>query len=104
ARRRTQGAVDRAGRGHDGTGGAMTLAFRELRRRPGRFALATVILTLIAVLLLFLGGLLDGLLAGSTGAYRAQRADLIVYSANASESLVRSRLTADDRAQVEEVD
>lgn len=82
----------------------MTLALRELRRRPGRFALATVILTLIALLLLFLGGLLDGLLAGSTGAYRAQRADLIVYSANASESLVRSRLTPEHRKQVEEVD
>ena len=41
----------------------MRLALRELRRRPGRFATATVILTLIAVLLMFLGGLLDGLIA-----------------------------------------
>jgi len=36
----------------------MRLALRELRRQPGRFAIAT--LTLIAVLLMFLGGLLDG--------------------------------------------
>jgi ABC-type branched-subunit amino acid transport system ATPase component len=39
------------------------LALRELVRRPGRFAVAGVILTLIAILLMFLGGLLDGLIA-----------------------------------------
>ncbi|TFH19731.1 MAG: ABC transporter permease, partial [Acidimicrobiales bacterium] len=49
----------------------MKLALKELRRRPGRFATATVILTLIAILLMFLGGLLDGLIASSTGAIRA---------------------------------
>ena len=37
----------------------MKLALRELLRRPGRFAVAGVILTLIAILLMFLGGLLD---------------------------------------------
>lgn len=58
-------------------------------------------LTVLAVLLMFLGGLLDGLLAGSTGAYRAQRADLIVYSTNARESLVRSRIDAPLRQTVE---
>ncbi len=79
----------------------MRLALRELRRRPGRFAVATAILTLIALLLMFLGGLLDGLLGSSTGAYRAQRADLIVYSSTARESLVRSRITPEVRAQVE---
>jgi putative ABC transport system permease protein len=52
---------------------------------------------------MFLGGLLDGLLAGSTGAYRAQRADLIVYSTNARESLVRSRIDASVREAVEGV-
>ena len=82
----------------------MRLALRELRRRPGRFAVATVILTLIAVLLMFLGGLLDGLLASSTGAYRAQQADLIVYSAGARESLVRSRITDDQRARIDGVE
>lgn len=79
----------------------MRLALRELRRRPSRFAVATVILTLIALLLMFLGGLLDGLLGSATGAYRAQRADLIVYSSTARESLVRSRITPEIRAQVE---
>lgn len=82
----------------------MKLALRELRRRPGRFAFATTILTLIALLLMFLGGLLDGLIASSTGAYRAQQADLIVYSAEARDSLVRSRITSDERAAIEAVE
>ena len=80
----------------------MRLAMRELRRRPGRFVIATAILTLIALLLMFLGGLLDGLTAGSTGALRAQRADLIVFSSTSQDSLVRSRITPQVRAAVEE--
>lgn len=80
----------------------MKLAFRELRRKPGRFALAGAILTLIALLLMFLGGLLDGLLGASTGAYRVQDADRIVYAESAKSSLVRSRITAEERAQVEQ--
>ena len=70
----------------------MKLALRELRRRPGRFATATVILTLIAVLLMFLGGLLDGLIESSTGAIRAQDAQAIVYSDTAQASFLRSRI------------
>ena len=57
----------------------MRLALRELIRRPGRFVTATVILTLVAVLVMFLGGLLDGLIRSSTDAVRAQDADLIVF-------------------------
>ncbi|CAA9256884.1 MAG: hypothetical protein AVDCRST_MAG50-2652 [uncultured Acidimicrobiales bacterium] len=79
----------------------MRLALRELRRRPGRFVVAASILTLIALLLMFLGGLLDGLIGSSTAAYRAQPGDLIVYSASSRESLVRSRITAETRAAVE---
>lgn len=81
----------------------MRIALRELRRRPGRFAVATVILTLIAVLLMFLGGLLDGLIASSTGALRAQRADAIVYSSGSQDSLVRSRIEPEVRDQVASV-
>ncbi len=80
----------------------MRLALRELRRRPGRFVVATAILTLIALLLMFLGGLLDGLTAGSTGALRAQQGELIVYSSTAQDSLVRSRIEPSVRATVEE--
>lgn len=79
----------------------MRLALKELRRRPGRFGVATVILTLIAILLMFLGGLLDGLTAGNTGAVRAQQADLIVYSATSQDSLVRSRIEPEQRREVE---
>lgn len=81
----------------------MRIALRELRRRPGRFAVATVILTLISLLLMFLGGLLDGLVASSTGALRAQDADAIVFSEGSQDSLVRSRIEGDVRSQVEEV-
>lgn len=79
----------------------MKLALRELRRRPSRFAMAGAILTLIAILLMFLGGLLDGLLASSTDAYRAQQGDRIVYSSTAKQSLVRSRIDPEVRAEVE---
>jgi putative ABC transport system permease protein len=82
----------------------MKLALLELRRRPGRFVAATAILTLIAVLLMFLGGLLDGLIASSTGAIRAQQADVIVYSDTAQASFVRSRVDPDVRARVEAID
>lgn len=78
----------------------MRLALRELRRHPGRFAVATAVLAVLAVLLMFLGGLLDGLLARSTGAYRAQQGDVIVYSSAARESLVRSRIDPDLRDAV----
>lgn len=79
----------------------MKLALRELRRRPGRFAVATAILALIALLLMVLGGLLDGLVASNTGAFRSQQGQLIVYSFDARESLVRSRITPQTREQVE---
>ncbi len=82
----------------------MRLALRELRRRPGRFVVAGAILTLISVLLMFLGGLLDGLLDASTGAYRAQRADLLAYSTNARTSLVRSTIDPATRQKVAAVD
>lgn len=79
----------------------LKLPLRELRRRPSRFVVATVVLSFLATLLLFLGGLLDGLYLGSTGAIRAQRADAIVFSASARDSFLRSRITADVRATVE---
>ena len=81
----------------------MRLALRELRRRPGRFATAGAILTLIAVLLMFLGALLDGLISSATGAIRAQDAQLIVYSQSSESSFLRSRIDPDVRAAVESV-
>jgi putative ABC transport system permease protein len=81
----------------------VSLALRELWRRPGRFVVATVILTLVALLLMFLGGLLDGLIAGSTGALRRQDADVIVYAEGADASLVRSRLGPEVRTQIDDI-
>ena len=82
----------------------MKLALRELRRRPGRFATATVILTLIAALLMLLGGLLDGLLRGATSAVLAQPGQLVVYSSMSENSFPRSRIDADVAARVADVD
>lgn len=79
----------------------MKIALRELVRRPGRFVTATVILTLIAMLLMFLGGLLDGLIRSSTGAVRAQQADAIVYGEAAQASFLRSRIDPATRAEIE---
>ncbi len=81
----------------------MRLALRELHRRPSRFVVATAILALISLLLIVLGGLMDGLTASSTDALRSQRGDLIVYSSDAEDSLVRSRITPEVRAKVERV-
>jgi len=81
----------------------MRLALRELRRRPGRFAVAGGALAFLTVLLLFLGGLLDGLYLGSTGLLRSQEAELITYADDARLSLLRSRVDPDVRAEVEAV-
>ncbi|HSH11577.1 MAG TPA: ABC transporter permease [Ilumatobacter sp.] len=81
----------------------MKLALRELVRRPGRFVTATAILTLIAILLMFLGGLLDGLTQASTGAVRAQDVDAIVFSETSQASFLRSRIDPAARARIERV-
>jgi putative ABC transport system permease protein len=81
----------------------MKLALRELWRRPSRFITATLILLLLSLLLMFLGGLVDGLVGNSTGAVRAQNADLIVFSTDAKDSFLRSRIDVDLRSQIEAV-
>ena len=70
----------------------MKLALRELVRRPGRFVTATAVLTLIAILLMFLGGLLDGLTRNSTSAVQAQDVDALVFSESSEASFIRSRI------------
>jgi putative ABC transport system permease protein len=80
------------------------LALRELWRRPGRFAVAGGALTLLTLLLLFLGGLLDGLFRSSSGALRIQDAQGLVFSAEARQSLPRSSIDGPLRAEVEAVD
>jgi putative ABC transport system permease protein len=80
------------------------LGLLELRRRPFRFAVAGASLLLLSVLLLFLGGLLDGLYLGSTGLLRAQKGDLVVYSSASNDSLVRSRIDPELRSVVDGVE
>ena len=82
----------------------MRLALREMRRRPGRFATATLLLALIAILLMLLGGLLDGLIGRATSAIAAQRADVFVFSSTAEQSFLRSRVTPEERRQIEAID
>lgn len=81
----------------------MKLALREMWRRPARFVTATIILSLIALLLMFLGGLLDGLVRNSTGAVRAQRGDVIVFSSDSKDSFLRSTIDAELRSRIEAV-
>ena len=66
--------------------------WRELTRAPRRFLTAGGALTLIVMLLLVLGGLLDGLYLGSTRALEAQSARVRVL-ARAANSIIRSRST-----------
>ena len=81
----------------------MRLALRELRRRRRAFLPTTFALALLVVLLLALGGLLDGLYLDSTGALRQQDAPLVVYSDSARDSVIRSRITPETRATVDAV-
>jgi putative ABC transport system permease protein len=79
----------------------MRLALRELVRRPGRFVTATAILTLIAILLMFLGGLLDGLTRNASSAVQAQEVDALVFSESSEASFIRSRIEPEMRARIE---
>ncbi|MCU0269618.1 MAG: ABC transporter permease [Acidimicrobiales bacterium] len=81
----------------------MRLAVLELRRKPLRFAVVGTALWLLTVLLLFLGGLLDGLYLGSTGVLRQQDAQLLTFSSDSRTSLIRSRIDVETRQQVEAV-
>lgn len=82
----------------------MRLALRELRRSRRRFLPTTIALALLVILLLMLGGLLDGLYIGSTGALRAQKSQLAVYDTAARDSTIRSRIDPATRTTIESVD
>ncbi len=74
----------------------MSIALKELRRQPRRFSAVTVAMTLLIVLLVVLGGFLDGLEASQTGAYRAHDGTVLVFDDQAERQLQRSRV-ADSR-------
>jgi putative ABC transport system permease protein len=82
----------------------MRIALRELRRRPGRFTPALVAMTLLVVLLVVLGGFLDGLERSQTGVLRAQGDRLLVLAEDAELAPRRSRLPAGTADAVRAVD
>lgn len=77
------------------------VALTELRRRPSRFVVATLLVAFLTILVLLLGALLDGLFLGSTGAIRSQKAEVFVYSESSRESFLRSRITPELRDQID---
>jgi len=81
----------------------MKLAWRELVRRPSRFLTAGAALTLLVLLLLVLGGILDALVNSATGVLRAQTAPLIVYSADSKGSIDRSRISSEQHVGIANV-
>jgi putative ABC transport system permease protein len=74
----------------------MRIMLRELRRRPGGFVPVAGAMTLLVVLLVILGGFLDGLELDQTGAFRSQQDRLWTLSESADLQLTRSRV--DDAA------
>ena len=66
----------------------MRIAIRELVRRPGRFLPVGGALTMLVLLLVVLGGFLDGLELNQTGPYRAHEGRLLVFS-DQSELLIQ---------------
>jgi len=70
----------------------MSIALKELIRQPRRFSAVAVALTLMVVLLVVLGGFLDGLELSQTGAYRAHDNKVLVFAADADRQLARSRV------------
>lgn len=70
----------------------MGIAIKELIRQPGRFVSVGGALTMLVVLLVVLGGFLDGLELNQTGAYRAHEDRLLVFSDQSELLIERSRV------------
>ena len=82
----------------------MNIAMKELLRRPSRLVSVGGALTLLVVLLVVLGGFLDGLELNQTGAYRAHEERLIAYSSNSERLAQRSSLDQTQAEQLAAVD
>lgn len=70
----------------------MRVFFKELVRRPGRFLPVGGALTMLVVLLVVLGGFLDGLELNQTGPYRAHEGRLLAFSDQSDLLIQRSRV------------
>ncbi len=80
----------------------MRVGILELVRQPSRFASVGGALTLLVVLLVVLGGFLDGLELNQTGPYRAYEGQAFVFSAGSENLIQRSRIDAETAAQLDE--
>ncbi len=78
----------------------MSIAMKELIRRPGRFVSVGGALTMLVVLLVVLGGFLDGLELNSTGPYRAHEGRLLVFSDGSELLIQRSKVDAGQAEQL----
>jgi putative ABC transport system permease protein len=73
------------------------LALQEIRRRKVQFGLISLIVGLVVYLLVMISALGTGLLSAMSGAVNSFDADLVVFSADSNDSLLRSELTAEQR-------
>ena len=82
----------------------MKFALKELARRPGRFVAAAAILSLVSLLIVYLGGIIDGTVRAGTGTLRAFDGQLLVYSRDAQLAIPDSRLDNEVRRRLETLD
>jgi putative ABC transport system permease protein len=78
----------------------MSIAMKELIRRPGRFVSVGGALTMLVVLLVVLGGFLDGLELSNTGPYRAHEGRLLVFSDESELLIQRSEVNTGQAEQL----
>ncbi len=82
----------------------MGIALKELFRRPSRFVSVGGALTMLVVLLIVLGGFLDGLELNSTGPYRAHEGRLLVFSDGSELLIQRSNVDTEQAEQLAAAD
>jgi len=78
--------------------GGMFLAFREMSRAKGRFALLSAAIILLVFLIIFLQTIAAGLVGAFTGALAHQSGPVVVYGADARKNLSGSVVTPDQLA------